>query len=314
MTHPPTWTEAELTAELAKSVDLFRKERIEEDVTDYGVYFDQFMGHFETLIETTVDLSQLEEKALEILSDSDMARSFRYLAGPPISADDLETIAEAVLTPSRLKNDQEMVGRIVQVIQAGLDRRRFPWVKEGREPEEAERQAAVIASAALMASQTIGTKRRNEGSNNQQDAVRDALLTVLEMKQVPAKDMAVLRAAPNPGEFCLEAKLSERKADLTVGLFDNRVMPIECKVSNSKVNSVKRLNNDAAVKAEAWKTDLGAKNVVPVAVLSGVYSVANMRDAQSRGLTLFWAHDLKPLIDFVNSTKPVAKSGKKPRR
>ncbi|MDY3562941.1 XamI family restriction endonuclease [Gemmata sp. JC673] len=165
-----------------------------------------------------------------------------------------------------------------------------------------------------MASQTIGTKRRTEGSTNQQDTVRSMFQKALTMKQVPAKEMRVLRDAPNPGEFCMEAKLSGRKADLTAGLYDNRVMPIECKVSNSKVNSVKRLNNDAAAKAEAWKADLGANNVVPVAVLSGVYSIPNMLDAQSRGLTLIWAHDLQPLIDFINSTKPEAKPGKKFRR
>jgi hypothetical protein len=33
-------------------------------------------------------------------------------------------------------------------------------------------------------------------------------------------------------------------------------MPIECKVSNSKANAVKRLNNTAAVKAAVWKPDL----------------------------------------------------------
>lgn len=30
----------------------------------------------------------------------------------------------------------------------------------------------------------------------------------------------------------------------------------------------------------------------------------NLEEAQSRGLTLFWAHDLKPLIDWVDSTRP----------
>ena len=63
------------------------------------------------------------------------------------------------------------------------------------------------------------------------------------------------------------------------------------KVSNSSTNSVKRLNNDAAVKATSRKTDFGLRQVVPSAVLSGVYKLHNLLDAQERGLTIFWAHD-----------------------
>jgi hypothetical protein len=42
-------------------------------------------------------------------------------------------------------------------------------------------------------------------------------------------------------------------------------MPIACKVSNSEVNSVKRINNDAAIKATTWRQELGNNQVVPVA-------------------------------------------------
>lgn len=63
------------------------------------------------------------------------------------------------------------------------------------------------------------------------------------------RDMRMLSGAPRSGQFCREALLGERKADLVVGLWDGRIRPIECKVSNSSTNSVKRLNNDAAIKA-----------------------------------------------------------------
>ena len=51
-------------------------------------------------------------------------------------------------------------------------------------------------------------------------------------------------------------------------------MPVECKVSNSSTNSVKRLNNDAAVKAERGQTCSGRADVVPAATLSGVFKLA----------------------------------------
>lgn len=93
-----------------------------------------------------------------------------------------------------------------------------------------------------------------------------------------------------------------RKADIIVGLWDNRIMPIECKVSNSAVNSVKRLNNDAAVKAETWVRDFGQIQVVPTAVLSGAYNLHNLVNAQKRGLTLFWAHNLKSMVQWIEET------------
>ena len=80
-------------------------------------------------------------------------------------------------------------------------------------------------------------------------------------------------------------------------------MAIECKVSNSSTNSVKRLNNDAAVKAEYWLKVFGTSQVVPAAVLSGVFKVMNLAQAQERGLALFWSHDLDKLGAFIDTTR-----------
>ncbi|MBK8047734.1 MAG: XamI family restriction endonuclease [Anaerolineales bacterium] len=65
-------------------------------------------------------------------------------------------------------------------------------------------------------------------------------------------------------------------------------------------NSVKRLNNDAAVKAEVWLSDFGTRNVVPVAVLSGVFKPHNLLNAQNRGLTLYWAHRLSDMTEWMD--------------
>lgn len=104
--------------------------------------------------------------------------------------------------------------------------------------------------------------------------------------------------------FCSECLVGSRQADILLSTFDHRMVAIECKVSNSSTNSIKRLNNDAAVKAEVWRKDFGERHVVPTAVLSGVYKLHNLEEAQSRGLTLFWAHDLSPLTAWLQRTAP----------
>lgn len=302
MIAPPRWTEEELSREQRRGQEQFRQERMQEPLEDYLVAFELYQGAVEDLLETTTDLTRLSESAVAVLTVPDLLNAFRYLAGPPISADDLKVLAEAVLSPGRLRNDPEMAKRVVQVVRMGMDRRRFPWVSENREPTEAERDAAVLASAALMASARLSTARRNEGKDRQEQIVEEALQR-LGLAKVPVRRIATTNQAPQPGEFCRESLLGTRKADLIVGLYDHRIMAIECKVSNSATNSVKRVNNDAAAKAEVWLDEFGRANIVPVAVLSGVYKTHNLINAQSRGLTLFWAHEMQQLTQWIVATR-----------
>ena len=57
------------------------------------------------------------------------------------------------------------------------------------------------------------------------------------------------------------------------------------------------------MKARVWIDDLGRNNVVPVAVLSGVFGLRHLVEAQDRGLILFWAHSLEELLSFVSATR-----------
>jgi hypothetical protein len=285
----------------------FREQRISEPLEDYLDVFDTYQAKVEDFLETTLDLANVEEEALAILGDPQFQEILRYLAAPPISADDLKVVAQVrSLSARTLAKHPELVERIVETVKLGLDRRRFPWVSEDRDPTEAERHAAVVASAALIAAQRVATSRRNEGKKEQEAAVRDALLAA-KFKQLPTKPVAVIQDAPKPGEFCMEALFGERKADLLIGLWDRRIMPVECKVSNSASNSIKRLTNDTAVKAVRWREQFGATQVVPAAVLSGVYPPRHLEGAQAKGLTLFWAHDLGALTTWIESTRPTAR-------
>ena len=97
--------------------------------------------------------------------------------------------------------------------------------------------------------------------------------------------------------------LGTRKADVVARLWDGRILAIECKVSNSQLNSIKRLTNDTAVKARVWIEDFGRANVVPCAMLAGVFGLRHLKDSQDRGLTLFWSHSPEELITFIEATR-----------
>jgi len=299
---PPSWSDEELELDRRTSITKFREERLEEPLEQYLETFDTYRGVVEDLLEATVDLTTLSSASLTVLTDPALLLALRYLAGPPISEDDLKILADASLAPSRLKSNPDMAQRVMETILIALDRRRFPWISEGREPEESEREAATLASAALMATQRLSTSRRSESKEAQEKAVADALLNA-EFKEVPTHPILTLADAPNAGEFCKETMFGSRKADFVVGLWDGRKMPVECKVSNSSTNSVKRLNNDAAVKAVAWIQEFGTAQTVPAAVISGVFKAHNLKSAQAAGLSLFWAYKLKAMLDWIESTR-----------
>ena len=304
MIDPPRWNAEELESDRQRAIDLFRSERLEEPLENYLEAFDKYTVHVEDLLEKTAELSDLESAALEVFLDDHLREVFRYLAGPPISEDDLKVLAEAPsLATGRLRKDREAVGRLIGVVRQVLDRRRFKWVVEGRDATESERSAAVMASAALMAASRVRTRRRNTGKNLQEARVKDALGEA-GLSEIRTREIPTLSLAPAPGEYCGESRFGNRKADIVVRLWDERVMPIECKVSNSSLNSVKRLNNDAAAKAETWRDEFGSIQVVPAAVLGGVYNLRHLESAQERGLTLFWAHDLAALVGWVRGLTP----------
>ena len=300
---PPRWDEQRLEADRRLAIEHFRDERLGESLDVYLKNFARYREAIERLLDATADLSALAAQASNVLADQDLLYVSRYLAGPPLSADDLQRLADVSLAPSKIRADPEGARIVVETILRGLDRERFAWVLEQRAPSAAERGVAVVATAALIASQRARTSRMTDAPRQQEDLVK-ARLADDGFNEDQPRPIPNVFAAPAPGRFTGECVVGgSRKADVVVRLWDGRVMPIECKVSNSELNSIKRLTNDAAVKARIWTEDLGRNNVVPVAVLSGVFGLGTLIEAQHRGLVLFWAHSLDELLSFVAATR-----------
>ncbi len=306
MRTPPVWSEDALDGARQRAEDHFRESRHTEPLEVYLELFDEYQGIVEEVMEETVDLTRLEECALDMMSDKRKREVFRYLSGPPVSEDDLKVLMQArSLAPKTLRTDPELLARVVAFMRDWHDRRRFPWVTHEWEPQEHDRNAAILATTALLAMRRVETLRRHEGKKIQERRVEQQLIRT-GYKKVVTRRIRTLRDAPKAGEFCRETLLGDRKADFVIGMWDGRTMGLECKVSNSSTNSVKRLNNDAAVKAESWRQDFGTTQVVCAAVLSGVYKVRNLENAQHRGLTVFWAHDLQAMVDWIHATKRIS--------
>jgi len=301
---PPRWTDAELSEDAATSAAQFRAERLAVSES-WETHYTQARDKFALLFEKLSDLNPgaITDGKIAEAYGSGLGEALRYLAGPPISDDDLKIIADVEsIAPGVLQKDVEALRKVFGVIERVIDPYRFPWMKAGAAPTPQQREAALLASSVLLAAQRIATERRNEGKENQETKVKNYLRS-LGFTEVPAVAINTIVKGPQAMQFCAECLLGERKADVVVRLHDTRLMAIECKVSNSSINSIKRLNNDAAVKAEYWIKQFGASQVVPAAVLAGVFKVLNLDQAQTRGLSLFWSHDLDKLGAFIESTE-----------
>lgn len=301
---PPVWDRARLEADRKVAVERFREERVTEPLEEYLSAFRGTTATMRRLLALTDDLRTIEEHPTEVMGDPELAEAARYLTSPAMSRDDLETIAETTMAPSLARRDPARARRLLAVLVTGLDRARFPWHAEHRAPTPQEREAAVLASAALRATRLTETRRRTQGKQEQEERVRRYLVEACGFAESRARPIPHLQEAPPPGHFCGEVLVGSRRSDVPVRLWDGRLMPVECKVSNSATNSYKRINNDAAVKSVVWRDELGPVNCVPVAVLSGVFALETLEYAQDRGLTLFWAHDLAPLAEFLDATRP----------
>ena len=299
MIQPPVWTEAELEESREGAESAFRDARRSESMEVYLRYFDEYRAIVEQVLDRTLNLTRLDQAVSASQVGDRESEVLRYFCGPPLSLDDLRMLANAESLHSQDRGPTGAVSaRVIGIIREWCDRRRFPWLDVGRPPTEHEKSTAIVATTALLAMRRTETYRRMRGSEAQERLVRDALFGIGFREAVPRR-VPTLSLAPPSGEFCREAMLGSRKADFIIGLADGRTAAIECKVSSSAVNSIKRLNNDAAVKAAVWRSEFGTVQVVPIAVLEGVFALRNLSAAQNQGLTIFWAHDLAGMTDWI---------------
>lgn len=296
---PPSWNDDALDHQRRRATADFIAGWNAAGRAPYETRFAANLAAVTRLFDATDDLLTFETgSALAI--DPSLTRAARHLGGPPVSEANLNTLAEAnVATRRRL--DPDLARQAARVVASAMDRGRLPWLfaSPARPPTPDERALAIRWTAGLMTNQNVGTDIRNESSARQEDAV-ERILNGLGFAKVAVGSIEVTGGI-EPAQFCRETHVAGIKCDIPVGLRDGRFLFVECKVSNSGTNSVKRLIRECGGKAVHWRARFG-EHAVPAAVLAGVFKLKNLRDAQTEyDLALFWEHDLDALADFVRS-------------
>ena len=112
LVEPPRWSDECLETDRARAIAAFREERLKEPVEAYTDQFEIARDAFDELLETTVDFTLLAQNAMEVLAAAKFLEAVRYVASPPISEDDLKTLAETdSLAKKAIKADPEVAQR-----------------------------------------------------------------------------------------------------------------------------------------------------------------------------------------------------------
>src|SRR3546814_7817189 len=154
-TVPSIWTDEQLAYEAQRSLESFRDRRLAEPATRYPELLAQENRAVRKLIRllSAVDPDNPDPAQLrKIWSDAPVFDALRYVAGPPVSIDDLGVLVTATtnkLTKARLSRDDDLARATLAMICRLTDDSRFPWVKDRRKAAPEEIKRAVYATASL---------------------------------------------------------------------------------------------------------------------------------------------------------------------
>lgn len=235
--------------------------------------------------------------------------ALRCIGTPPVSDDDLNTLVDASVNATAIRKSDEFAGKVAHVLRGMADYARFPWIVAGRAPTDIEIEMAILATTTLAAASAILAQRRGDERAQLEKLVHDHLEGTLEL--IPSEPITKPRSqGPQPGQFMKNVHVGAHGADAVVGLYDSRLLCIECKASNSEINSRKRLNKEVVADAKDWLARFGDDVIVPAAAIRGVFKQEYLVEAQNVPVAIFWSHRLKDLTTFINSTKTLASPAK----
>lgn len=311
---PASWTEKELERDAAEARRRFVKERrsgIKREQQAYAAWHADYSATVVDLLAASDDLRNLTGRVLTERIFLDLAR---YLAIPAISIDDLDTLTDSCFglwvgqtTERGVRPTDKEFAAAARIISERLDDQRAPWLATSRRPTKAQRETFVTWIASIRAVNRLTTARRGERSARQEELTRAAANaagyepgTTPGTLTDPVKDM-------EPGTYSEKSRrLAGTNMDVPIRLKTKHgtgqlFLAIECKVSNSSLNSRKRLL-EVNSKRQTWDSSGLAYRFRTAAVLAGVFDIARLVEAQDAGTLIFWEHRLTDLTAFLRAT------------
>ncbi|MBA3841341.1 MAG: XamI family restriction endonuclease [Actinobacteria bacterium] len=308
---PQTWTHAELEREAAHAKTLFVAERLAALKAETLLYEASIKKHSEpigALLKATKNLTAVTGDSLKNRKQLD---ALRYTLAPIVSLDDLDTLTDSCFkqwvdqtTERGTKPTDAAFKTAAKFFSPRVDRSKAPWLISGAPATQPEIEAFIRTTASVRAMGDVQTARRMERSKIQEDAIRAACAAARYTPVTPPGELTNPIKQMPPGSYATKSrKLAMTNMDIAVRMKDNHgtgllFLAIEAKVSNSSLNSRKRLN-DVARKRERWDASGQLYQFRTAAVIAGVFSIPRLIEAQEAGVFIFWEHRLQDLTAFL---------------
>lgn len=228
----------------------------------------------------------------------------RSLTAPPISQDQFKLKCDDWNKQKEKKNlalSPAEAAAFAATFEQYRDRAVTRWVDTNRNPTRREVRELMSTLAPYIGLQRLGTARRNRLSRIQEESVVGLLLssgwTKIPSKLITTSASLKLKEFSHKTRFATQTRPQE--VDIACGLKNTVVLAMECKVTNDRTNSVKRVN-DVLKKASAWKTHWG-NFVETAALLQGVIDAKDVYRLLDAGVEVFWSHDLPRFQTWLSS-------------
>lgn len=229
----------------------------------------------------------------------------RRMLAPPMSQDQF-----ALLCPGYSKQkeksgrplDEANAGEIAATFEQWRDKSITPWVDARRRPTNEEKAAVLAAVSMSLSEQVIGTGRRTRRAFQQEAAVIELLESMGWNRVHPAlvTQSAQLSSRQFAHKTRFATKSRPQEVDIACGLGKSFVLAMECKVTNDKTNSVKRIN-DVLKKAHAWQDHWGSF-VRTAALLQGVVAFKDVERLLDANVEVFWSHRLQDFEAWIKKS------------
>lgn len=221
---------------------------------------------------------------------------FRHMFGPPLSQDQFALICppyRKACEKTGKRVGDNAAALVAAAIPQLLDPKITPWLRQSRRPTPREIRHLVATVAPMISLQVVATVRRNRLSLAQESAVVDLLAAMgwTSMSSGLVNQSSALPARHFMHKTRFATQTRPQEVDIACGLGTSIVLAMECKVTNDRTNSVKRVN-DILKKATAWQLHWGSF-VRTAALLQGVIAEKDVQRLVAANVQVFWSHDLE---------------------
>jgi XamI restriction endonuclease len=246
----------------------------------------------------------LSDMAAAITANGGHVRVLRHILAPPISQDQFKLLCPAYSKDAENKSrpvPAASAALVAAAIDGARNRRLTRWIERGSPARPVEIRELLHAVSPLLSQQIVATVRRNRLSAEQEGAV----LSLLESKGWSRMTSALIQTLSDvPVKHYMHktrfaTKTLPQEVDVACGLGKTVVLAMECKVTNDRTNSVKRIN-DILKKAKAWQDHWGSF-VRTAALLQGVIGYKDVARLLDDHVEVFWSHRLDDFDAWIDA-------------